>query len=65
MRVATPEEAGAALLTQATERLKLSARVYHRVLKVARTLADLDGSEGTSRLNVAEATRYRRILLGR
>ena len=65
MRVATPEEAGAALLTQATERLKLSARGYHRVLKVARTLADLDGVDGVARLHVAEALSYRRILLGR
>jgi len=65
MRVATPEEAGATLLTQATERLKLSARGYHRVLKVARTLADLDGVDGVARLHVAEALSYRRILLGR
>ncbi len=63
--VATPEAAGAALLTQATERLKLSARGYHRVLKVARTLADLDGAEGVARMHVAEALSYRRILLGR
>ena len=65
MRVATPDEAGAALLTQATEQLKLSARGYHRVLKVARTLADLDGSDGVARLHVAEALSYRRILLRR
>ena len=65
MRVATPDAAGDALLTQATEQLKLSARGYHRVLKVARTLADLDGSEGVARLHVAEALNYRRILLGR
>jgi magnesium chelatase family protein len=65
MRVATPDEAGATLLTQATERLKLSARGYHRVLKVARTLADLDGADGIARLHVAEALSYRRILLGR
>jgi magnesium chelatase family protein len=65
MRVATPDEAGATLLTQATERLKLSARGYHRVLKVARTLADLDGADGIARLHVAEALSYRRILSGR
>ena len=63
--VATPDDAGAALLTQATEQLKLSARGYHRVLKVARTLADLDGADGVARLHVAEALSYRRILLGR
>ena len=64
-RVATPEAAGAALLTQATERLRLSARGYHRVLRVARTLADLDGAEGVLRIHIAEALSYRRIHLGR
>jgi len=42
MRVATPDGDGVALLGQATGKLKLSARGYHRVLRVARTLADLD-----------------------
>ncbi len=49
----------------AAERLKLSARGYHRVLRVARTLADLDESERVRRLHVAEALSYRRIALGR
>lgn len=48
-----------ALLTQAAETMNLSARAYHRVLKVARTIADLDGSERTVRLHVAEALTYR------
>ena len=63
-RVATPDEAGAALLTQAASQLRLSARGYHRVLKVARTLADLDASEGITRIHIAEALSYRRITLG-
>ncbi|MCH7889116.1 MAG: YifB family Mg chelatase-like AAA ATPase [Proteobacteria bacterium] len=65
MRVATPEEAGAQLLTQATGTLKLSARGYHRVLKVARTLADLDGADNVARIHIAEALSYRRIHLAR
>jgi len=64
-RVATPDAAGQALLTQAIDRLKLSARGYHRVLRVARTLADLDGADGVARLHVAEALSYRRIAPGR
>ncbi len=57
---ATPEEAGRALLTRAAERLHLSARGYHRVLRVARTLADLDGAPVVARRHVAEALSYRR-----
>ncbi len=64
-RVATPDAAGAELLSQATGRLRLTARGYHRVLKVARTLADLDGQDGVTRIHIAEAVSYRRILLGR
>ncbi len=63
-RVATPDEAGAALLTQAAGQMRLSARGYHRVLKVARTLADLDGQDGITRIHIAEALSYRRITLG-
>ncbi|MDP6351962.1 MAG: YifB family Mg chelatase-like AAA ATPase [Alphaproteobacteria bacterium] len=59
--VATPEESGRRLLGQAVDRLKLSARGYHRVLRVARTLADLDASDGVRRRHVAEALGYRRI----
>jgi magnesium chelatase family protein len=59
--VATPEPAGRALLTRAAERLRLSARGYHRVLRVARTLADLEGSPIVARRHVAEALSYRRV----
>lgn len=59
--IAAPEPAGRKLLTEAAERLKLSARGYHRVLRVARTLADLDGAEIVARLHVAEALSYRRV----
>ena len=57
--IAEPDGAGLALLKQAAERLSLSARGYHRVLKVARTLADLDGSDSVGRLHVGEALAYR------
>ena len=63
--VATPDAAGRKLLAEAAERFKLSARGYHRVLRVARTLADLDASEGVRRVHVAEALSYRRIAPGR
>jgi magnesium chelatase family protein len=56
---AAPEPAGAALLARAAERLRLSARGYHRVLRVARTLADLDGAEKVGRVHFAEALSYR------
>jgi magnesium chelatase family protein len=58
--IATPEEAGRTLLARAAERLRLSARGYHRVLRVARTLADLDGAATVARHHVAEALSYRR-----
>jgi len=57
---ATPDEAGKAMLTDAANKLSLSARGYHRVLKVARTIADLAGSEQVRRLHIAEALSYRR-----
>ena len=59
--IATPDAAGAKLLTEAAERMKLSARGYHRVLKVARTIADLAGANTVSKTHVAEALSYRRL----
>jgi magnesium chelatase family protein len=47
------------LLSDAADKLGFSARAYHRLLKVARTLADLDASETVGRLHVAEAIAYR------
>ena len=57
--IAALDSGGAALLGEASEKLGLSARAYHRVLKVARTLADLDGSDTVGRLHLAEAISYR------
>ncbi|NMG49425.1 YifB family Mg chelatase-like AAA ATPase [Azoarcus communis] len=57
----TPDAAGAGLLAQAMNRLHLSARAYHRVLRVARTLADLAGLAQPGATQVAEAIQYRRV----
>lgn len=59
-RLAAPDAAGAALLSKAAESLALSARAYHRTLKVARTIADLDGSETVRRIHIAEALSLKR-----
>jgi magnesium chelatase family protein len=59
--VATPDVAGGKLLTEAAERMKLSARGYHRVLKVARTIADPAGADRVAKPHIAEALSYRRI----
>jgi magnesium chelatase family protein len=56
-----PDGNGALLLMQAMSRLGLSARGYHRILKVARTIADLAGVERVSEAHVAEAIQYRRF----
>jgi len=56
-----PDAQGEALLRQAITRFNLSARAYHRVLKVARTIADLAGSENILTAHIAEAVQYRRM----
>ncbi|MEM1021157.1 MAG: YifB family Mg chelatase-like AAA ATPase [Pseudomonadota bacterium] len=55
------DEAGQNLMQTAIAQLKLTARGYHRVLRVARTLADLAGEENVTRVHLAEALSYRRI----
>ena len=58
-RVARPNEEGRALLARVADRFGLSARGYHRVLRVARTIADLDGSETVKNGHIAEAVSFR------
>ena len=59
--VARADSAGLALLRDAADAMRLSARGYHRVLRVARTLADLDGAEKVGRVHLAEALSYRAL----
>ena len=59
-KYAAPDDAGRALLIKAAENMRLSARAYHRIQKVARTIADLDGKDAVKRVHIAEALAYRR-----
>src|SRR5581483_146264 len=60
--VAKPDNTGLALLRDAADAMRLSARGYHRVLRVARTLADLDGADKVGRVHLAEALSYRALM---
>jgi magnesium chelatase family protein len=59
--IAKPDAQGQKLLRDAAETMRLSARGYHRVLRVARTLADLDHADKVGRLHLAEALSYRAL----
>jgi magnesium chelatase family protein len=56
-----PSAEGSLLLRRAVSRLGLSARAYHRILKVARTIADIAGQQGIAAAHIAEAIQYRRV----
>ncbi len=61
---ARPDAGGEKLIREAADRMRLTARGFHRVLKLARTLADLDESEAVQRIHVAEALTYRGSVSG-
>jgi magnesium chelatase family protein len=59
-QVATPDEPGCKLLADAAAAMRLSARGFHQVVRVARSIADLAGAEQVGRIHVAEALSFRR-----
>ena len=59
--VARPDTGGLALLRDAADAMRITARGYHRVLRVARTLADLEGAARVGRVHIAEALSYRAL----
>ncbi len=63
-QVATPDEGGRALMAKAAEAGRLTARGWHRILRVARTISDLDGHDGIKRVHIAEALSLRRLEAG-
>ena len=63
-QIAVLDDKGRELLLRATERLHLTARGYHRVLRVARTIADLEGKDSIVRSHIGEAIAFRRIAGG-
>ena len=64
-QVVQPDDKGRKLLETATQSLKLSMRGYTRVLRVARTIADLEGSETITQIHIGEALSYRQLQLGK
>ena len=62
-QLVTLDDTGKKLLEQATEKMRLSMRGYTRVLRVARTIADLEGAEKTQAHHIAEAVSYRQAPL--
>ena len=60
-QIATPDAEARALLTKVAERFHLSARGYHRVIRVARTIADLDGAQSVRKPHIAEAVSFRLV----
>lgn len=59
--IAAPDKPGEKLLREAAESMRFSARAYHRILKVARTIADLEGAKIVNRIHLAEAIAYRTV----